>query len=206
MTSMPHEEGQRAELYALLAALLAAPPAAELYARLRAAPGAASSGADAPLAASFGALVAAARRLERDAVRDEYDALFQGTAKAEVMLHSSYYLAGALNEAPLVALRDDLRAIGLEGDPALGVTEDHIACLCEVMQHLIGGGNGSGDAIVLVAQRRFFGAHVAAWNGRLWDALAAHPRSDFYRAVARFGRDFLEIEAQAFEMLDAAQS
>lgn len=196
MTTTPQEEGQRAELYALLAALLAAPPAPELYARLRAAPGAASSDADAPLAASFGALAAAARRLERDTVRDEYDALFQGVAKAEVMLHSSYYLAGALNEAPLVAVRDDLRAIGLEGDPALGLTEDHIACLCEVMQHLIDAGED------LAAQRRFFATHLGAWHGALWDALAAHPRADFYRTVAAFAGDFLDVEAAAFEMID----
>lgn len=195
MTTSPQEEGQRAELYALLAALLAAPPAPELYARLRAAPGAASSDADAPLAASFGALAAAARRLERDTVRDEYDALFQGIAKAEVMLHSSYYLAGALNEAPLVALRDDLRAIGLEGDPALGLTEDHIACLCEAMQHLIAAGD-------LAAQRRFFGTHLQPWGAALCEVIAAQPRSDFYRAVAAFAGDFLDVEAVAFEMID----
>lgn len=187
------EESARAEAYALLAALLAAPPAAEWYDKLRAASIGAQRG---PVAERFGALVAAARRLDPAAVRDEYDALFLGIAKAEVMLYASHYLAGALNEAPLVALRDDLRAIGLERDPALGVTEDHIACLCEVMQHLIANAD-------LAAQRRFFDAHIAAWNGALWDALAAHPRSDFYRAVAGFGREFLGVEAQAFDMLES---
>lgn len=186
------EERARGEVYALLAALLAAPPAVELYERLRAAPAAEQGG---PVAKGFGALVAAARRIELAAVRDEYDALFLGIAKAEVMLYSSHYIAGALNEAPLVVLRDDLRAIDLERDPALGVTEDHIACLCEAMQHLVANAD-------LAAQRRFFDAHIAAWNGALWDALAAHPRSDFYRAVAGFGRGFLEVEAQAFAMLE----
>jgi TorA maturation chaperone TorD len=33
--------------------------------------------------------------------------------------------------------------------------------------------------------------------------LAAHPKADFYRAVAGFARDFFAIEAQGFDLLDA---
>ena len=65
--------------------------------------------------ASWGELVgrvAPARRSTTCA--DEYDALFLGIGKPEVFLYGSYYLAGTLNEKPLVALRDDLRALGLD--------------------------------------------------------------------------------------------
>ena len=48
--------------------------------------------------------------------RDEYDALFRGVGKPEVFLFGSYYLSGFLNEKPLVALRTDLRALGLARD------------------------------------------------------------------------------------------
>jgi TorA maturation chaperone TorD len=152
------------------------------------------------LETSFGALVAAARRLPPSAVRDEFDALFQGIGKPEVFLHASYFVAGALNEQPLVALRDDLRELGLERQPGQFMTEDHLACLCEAMRLLIVGDDpAAGD---LAMQRRFFDAHLRGWTGALWEALEGQPRSDFYRAVAAFARDFLSVEAQAFDMLD----
>lgn len=194
------EELARAEVYGLLAALLAAAPAEALYAQLQVAATEAPA-AGGFLEAAFGDLVASSRRLSRAAVGDEYDALFQGVGKPEVLLHASYYLAGALNDAPLVALRDDLRVLGLEPDPALATTEDHIACLCDVMRYLIAGGDAGVGT--LAAQRRFFAAHLQGWTDTLWDTLATHPRSDFYRAVAGFARDFLAVEVQAFEMLDA---
>ena len=45
---------------------------------------------------------------------DEYAALFGGVGKPEVFLYGSYYLAGMLNEKPLVAAARDLQALGLE--------------------------------------------------------------------------------------------
>jgi TorA maturation chaperone TorD len=197
------EELARAEVYGLLAALLAAAPSAELYAQLRVAATEAPA-AGALLEAAFGDLVASSRRITLEAVGAEHDALFHGVGKPAVLLQASYYLTGALNDLPLVALRDDLRALGLEADPALATTEDHIACLCEVMRYL----NAGGDAGVatLAAQRRFFDAHLQGWTEALWDALATHPRSDFYRAVAAFARDFFDVERQAFEMLELDQS
>ena len=194
------EELARAEVYGLLSALFDAAPSGDLYAQLQVAvtqaptPGAFLEGA-------FGALVAASRRAPLAAVREEYDALFLGTGKPEVFLYASYYLAGALNETPLVALRDELRRLGLERDPSLFVTEDHIACLCEVMRFLIAGD----DLAVsnLATQQRFFNAHLRAWADALWDALDNSPQSDFYHAVAAFARDFFSVEAQAFDMLDA---
>ncbi len=194
------EELARAEVYGLLSALFLAAPSEGLYGQLQVA----VTEAPAPgafLEGSFGALVEASRRLPLAAVRDEYVALFESIGKAEVFLHASYFIAGSLNEKPLVTLRDDLRALGLERDPALFVTEDHLACLCETMRFLIAGD----DLAVsnLATQQRFFNAHLRGWADALWEALEEHPRSEFYRAVAAFGRDFFSVEAQAFDMLDA---
>jgi len=194
------EEIARAEVYGLLAALLQDPPTEGLYEPLRLAPTEAPA-AGAFLERSFGELVAASRRLTVGEAADEYDALFQGIGKPEVFLYASFHVAGALNETPLVALRSDLATLGLEREPGLAVTEDHIACLCEVMRFLI-----AGDDLALcnlASQRRFFDRHLRPWADALWDAMASHPRADFYRAVAGFGRDFLAVEAQAFDMLDA---
>ncbi len=193
------EEIARAEVYGVLASLYHAPPSDELYAQLQVAPTVAPS-AGAFLETSWSGLVAASRRITRADVADEYVALFGGVAKPEVCLYGSWYLAGALNEKPLVELRDALAALGLERPVGVLETEDHIASLCEVMRFLI-----AGDDLAisnLAAQRRFFGAHLQPWIERLCDALAAHPRSDFYAALAAFTRDFFAVETQAFELLD----
>jgi TorA maturation chaperone TorD len=194
------EELARAEVYGLLTRLFYAPPDEALYGRLRGAP----TEAPAPggfLELHWGELVAAARRLELSAVCAEHDALFGGIGKPEVFLYGSYHLAGALNEKPLVALRHSLRRLGLERPDTVTETEDHLASLCEVMRYLIAGD----DLAVsnLEQQRRFFGEHLRPWVDTLCDALVAHPRADFYRALAQFSRDFFAVESQAFDLLDA---
>lgn len=193
------EELARAEVYGLLSALFNAAPSEDLYGQLQVAVTEAPA-AGAFLETAFGALVEASRRVPLAAVREEYDALFMGIGKPEVFLYASYFIAGSLNETPLVALRDELRELGLERDPALFVTEDHIACLCEVMRFLITGDDlGVSN---LATQQRFFNTHLRGWAEALWEALEMHPRSDFYRAVASLARDFFSVEAQAFDMLD----
>jgi TorA maturation chaperone TorD len=194
------EELARAEVYGLLAQLFYAPPSDELFAQLQVA----ATEAPAPgafLEASWTELVGASRRLSAQAVREEHEALFMGVGKPEVFLYGSYFIAGALNEKPLVALRHDLRALGLERPETVLETEDHIAALSEVMRYLIAGDDlGVSN---LANQQKFFNAHLRAWPDKLWDTLAAHPRADFYRAVSTFARDFLAVEAQGFDMLDA---
>jgi TorA maturation chaperone TorD len=192
------EELARAEVYGLLAQLFYAMPGDDLYAQLQVAP----TEAPAPgafLEAAWSEVVAASRRLTAAAVRDEYEALFMGVGKPEVFLYGSFFIAGALNEKPLVALRHDLRALGLERPEGVLETEDHIASLCEVMRWLIAGD----DLAVsnLARQQAFFDAHLRGWTDKLWDALAAHQRADFYRALAGFARDFFAVEAQGFDML-----
>ena len=193
------DELARAEVYGLLAALFQAAPSPELYAQLQVAV------TQAPVAGgflehSFSELVAASRRLPLDAVRTEYAALFEAIGRPEVFLYASYFVAGELNEKPLVVLRDALRALGIERDPMILETEDHIACLCEVMRYLI-----AGDEIALGSlstQKHFFDTQLRPWADDLWDALEVHPKSDFYRALAAFARDFFSVEAQAFDMLE----
>lgn len=194
------EEIARAEIYGLLAQLFYAPPVEALYAQLQVAVTQAPARGGF-LEASFGELVAASRRLTLAAVGDEYAALFHAIGKPEVFLYGSYYVAGALNEKPLVALRDELAALGLARTEGMGETEDHIAYLCEVMRYLI-----ASDEVApgnLAQQRRFFDTQLRGWVERMFDALAAHPKADFYRALALFARDFFAVEGQGFDLLDA---
>lgn len=194
------EETARAEVYGLLAALYYAPPAAGLLAPLRVAV------TEAPVAGGFleepwRTLVGAARELSDDAIRTEYDDLFGGVGKPEVFLYGSHYLSGFLNEKPLVKLRDDLAELGLARAEALSETEDHIACLCEVMRYLIAGD----DAAVcnLARQQAFFARHLQPWTEAMCATIAAHPKARFYGAVAGFTRAFLSVETQGFDLLDS---
>lgn len=199
VSSALDEEMARAEVYGLLAALYYAPPAPELLAQLRVAV------TEAPAAGGFleepwRALVGAARAADDAAVRAEYNALFGGVGKPEVYLFGSHYLAGFLNEKPLARLRADLQRLGLERDEAMPETEDHFACVCEVMRYLIAGD----DAAVanLANQKAFFVDHVQPWAPGMCDAVSAHPRAKFYAALAAFTQAFLGVEAQGFDMLD----
>ena len=192
-------ETARAELYGLLAALYYAPPTPDLLAQLRVAV------TEAPVAGGFleeswRALVGAARAQDDASLGAEYDALFGGIGKPEVYLYGSHYLSGFLNEKPLAALRTDLLRLGLARDDAMSETEDHIACLCEVMRYLIAGD----DVAVanLTQQREFFATHLQPWVTTLCDTLQTHPKARFYAALADLTRAFFSVEAQGFDMLD----
>lgn len=193
------EELARAEVYGLLASLYYAPPNQELYEQLQVAATEAPA-AGAFLESSWSDLVAASRRLARSQVEDEFAALFGGVGKPEVFLYGSWFVAGHLNEKPLVDLRRDLAALGLERGSGVLETEDHIATLCEVMRYLIAGDDVG--VCNLATQRRFFDAHLRPWTEALCAAIATSPRADFYRALAAFTRDFFAVEVQAFDLLD----
>lgn len=194
------EEFARAELYGLLAQLWLAPPDDALLRQFAVAvtqPPEPGGHLDAP----WSALVAALRATDVGAAAAEYDALFQGIGKPEILLYGSYYLSGYLNERPLAALRSDLQRLGLARDEARGETEDHLAYLFEVMRWLIAGDEV--EVCNLEQQRRFFRAHLQPWVEALCDAVEAHPRARTWRALAAFTRAFVQVEAQAFDMLES---
>jgi len=192
------EEVARAELYGVLAALYYAPPDAALLGALRAAVTQAPT-AGAFLEEPWQRLVAQARALDEAAIRAEYDALFGGVGRPDVQLYASHYLSGFLNDKPLAVLRDDLAALGLSPRPGMSETEDHIACLCEVMRFLIAGD----DAAVcnVTRQQAFFARQLQPWVEQLCAAIEAHPQARFYAALAALTRAFIQVEAQAFDML-----
>jgi TorA maturation chaperone TorD len=193
------EEIARAELYGLLARLWWAAPDAELLGAFQVAV------TEAPVPGAFleepwRHLVGVMRGVDARACHDEYDALFGGVGKPEIHLFGSHYLSGFLNDKPLAALRGDLARYGLARDERLGETEDHVACVFEVMRYLIAGD----DVAVanLTNQQAFFSAHVQPWLPALCDTVQAHPAARLYAALAAFTRAFVQVEAQGFDMLD----
>ncbi len=198
VTSALDEETARAEVYGLLAALFYAPPGPELLAQLRVAV------TEAPTAGGFleepwRQFVGTVRNLSDEQVATEYDALFGGVGKPEVYLFGSFYLSGFLNEKPLAALRSDLAALGLARDEAMPETEDHFACVCEVMRYLIAGDDV--EVANLTQQQKFFSAHVQPWVPAMCEAITAHPRARFYAALAGFTAAFVSVEAQGFDLM-----
>ncbi|TDM09800.1 MAG: hypothetical protein C4K60_03300 [Ideonella sp. MAG2] len=173
------EEGARAELYGVLALLWLTPPSAELLAQFRVAVTEAPE-AGAFLQGPWEALVGALRSTTVEQAQDEFDALFGGVGKPDVLVYGSHYLAGFLNEKPLALLRQDMAQLGLQGDAQSGQTEDHIASVFEVMRYLIAGD----DVAVcnLEQQRRFFRTHIQPWAEQLCNAVDAHPRAQLWRA------------------------
>ncbi|QBM27372.1 TorD/DmsD family molecular chaperone [Hydrogenophaga pseudoflava] len=198
VSSALDEETARAEVYGLLAALYYAPPGPDLLAQLRVAV------TEAPAAGGFleepwRQFVGTVRDLSDEQVANEYDALFGGVGKPEVYLFGSFYLSGFLNEKPLAALRSDLAALGLARDEAMPETEDHFACVCEVMRYLIAGDDV--EVANLTQQQKFFSAHVQPWVPAMCEAISAHPKARFYAALAGFTAAFVSVESQGFDLM-----
>jgi TorA maturation chaperone TorD len=193
------EELARAELYGLLSCLWHAPPDEAMLAQFRVA----VTQAPVPggyLEAPWGELVAAMRATSVAEAAAEHDALFHGVGKPEVFAYASFHLSGFLNEKPLALLRADLARLGLTRDEQSLETEDHIAYELEVMRWLI-----AGDDVAtcnLEQQRRFFRAHLQTWVDKLCEAVLAQPRAHTWRAVALFTAAFMQVEAQAFDLLE----
>jgi len=198
VSSALDEETARAEVYGLLAALYYAPPSPDLLSQLRVAV------TEAPAAGGFleepwRQFVGVVRELSDEQVANEYDALFGGVGKPEVYLFGSYYLSGFLNEKPLAALRGDLATLGLARDETMPETEDHFACVCEVMRYLIAGDDV--EVANLTQQQKFFSAHVQPWATPMCDAITAHPKARFYAALAGFTAAFVSVETQGFDLM-----
>ena len=186
-------ERLRANVYALLARFLSRPADAATLAEA-----AGWTGDDSEFGMAVSGLARGAAGADPKTIKDEYEALFIGVGRGELLPYGSYYLTGFLNEKPLARVRQSLRELGVERDPAIKDPEDHIAALLDVMVGLIlGTFRGGAD---LAAQRRFFDDHIASWADYFFKDLEQAKTADLYKAVGSVGRAFMAIEKAAFEM------
>ncbi|MDQ2092183.1 TorD/DmsD family molecular chaperone [Marimonas arenosa] len=187
------EDHLRADLYALLSGLLSAPPDAATLDQL-----AGIQGDESELGQNIALLARMAGNITpRDAER-EYNALFIGLTRGELLPFASYYLTGFLNEKPLAVLRQDMTRLGIEKSGDHSEPEDHIATLLEIMAGLIRGQFAA--PICLNVQKEFFTAHLKPWAEHFFSDLEKAKGSALYVPVGRIGRIFMEIEDQAFRM------
>ena len=190
--TVAEEDLLRVGVYRLLARLLSGPPD---DACLRLVAGIGSDRSELGLALhALSRLAASATPVD---LRDEYQALFIGIGRGELVPFGSFYQTGFLNEKPLAVLRDDLRQLGIERQPGNPEPEDHVASLCEVMAGLIDGSLGDG---AMATQQRFFAHHLAPWAKQFFLDLERARESRFYAPVGTIGQLFIDIESTAFEM------
>ena len=191
--AIAEEDRLRADLYDLLGALLAAPPDAALLGQC-----AGLDGDDTALGRAVRGLARVASATGPAKARAEFDALFIGLGRGELLPFASYYLTGFLNEKPLAKLRRDMALAGIERSPTVFEPEDGIASLMEIMAGLIRGRFGAPAPVE--RQRDFFGAHVGPWAGHFFADLEGARGSVLYAPVGAMGRAFMEIEREAFRM------
>jgi len=188
-----NEQRYRASAYALLAALLRAAPDQALLEHVSKLSPSAEVEPDA-LAEAMAQLAAAAPTFDEDQLEDEYNNLFIGIGKGEIVPYLSWYLTGFLMEQPLSDLRDDLAALGFERSENTHEPEDHISAIFEVFSVMIS------DASSFTDQQRFFEKHMKPWLQRFFTDLEKARSADFFKPVARFGAAFIELEQDYLSM------
>lgn len=192
-TNVLEEDRLRADLYDFLAALLVRPPAEDLLKKCRA-----LEGDDTPLGEAIGALSAVARVHNVVGVEREFNRLFIGVGRGELLPFASVYMTGFLNEKPLAALRNDMIRFGVERSPDVFEPEDNIGSLCEIMAGLITGRFGA--PLSIQGQYDFFSRHIGPWAEHFFTDLEGAQTSVFYAPVGTIGRMFMEIEKDAFRL------
>ena len=187
------EDFLRADLYDYLGALLAGPPDKDF---LKQAAG--LSGDETDMGQAIAALARVAKASNEAAAEREYNALFVGLARGELLPYASFYMTGFLNEKPLAELRNDMARLGIERSPNKFEPEDNIASLCEMMAGMIRGRFGA--PVDLDVQKAFFNKHIGPWAAHFFTDLEGAKNSVLYAPVGAVGRVFMEIEREAFRM------
>ncbi|RDL29093.1 TorD/DmsD family molecular chaperone [Photobacterium damselae] len=143
------------------------------------------------MAAAWPLLKLAAQKATPIAVAEEYQDLFIGIGRGDVVPYGSWYLTGSLMEMPLAHLRSDLKQLGYERNESVKEPEDHIAALLEVMAMLVEGGDEH-------LQRTFFNRHLAPWCEKVSTDIKTAKSAVFYTAVGELALQFLTVEKTRF--------
>ncbi|GEM79646.1 TorD/DmsD family molecular chaperone [Vibrio superstes] len=179
-------QAPRADIYLLLATLFRQPPNSDLLKWLA---DIETEDSNSQMSADWQALKQAASQATQQELEEEYQDLFIGVGRGEVMPFASWHLSGALMEKPLIALRQDLTALGFERNDSVKEPEDHIAAICEVMAMLVEENSPQ--------QGVFFNRHIGTWYKDLVKQIQNANAAGFYVVVASLLASFLELEAVA---------
>ncbi|GHF43967.1 TorD/DmsD family molecular chaperone [Seohaeicola zhoushanensis] len=192
-TAIAEEDRLRADLYNFLGVLLSAPPEQILLDQA-----AGLAGDESALGQAIDGLARVAKVTKPQAAEREFNALFIGLGRGELLPYASYYLTGFLNEKPLAQLRADMAAQGITRAPNVYEPEDNIASLMEMMAGMIVGRFGA--PVALAGQRAFWNRHIGPWAPHFFADLEGAKNSVLYASVGAVGRIFMTIEKDAFKL------
>lgn len=188
-------DATRVQAYALLARLLRRPPSSEFLVRLTGLRGDAS-----PWGEALNDLARAAGDVDPAEVEREFNRLFIGLNRGELVPYASFYLTGFLQDRPLVDLRAEMARLGIARSAEVVEPEDHIAALLEMMAGLIDG--RFGKCAPVGEQHKFFEHHLSRWAPDLFRDMLEAKSASFYRSVGGLGCLLMEIEENAFALSD----
>jgi len=193
VSQISEEDEARSGVYALLGAVLVRPCSQELRAFIQ------SIGEDGDAVDGglpWRELKEQITVADLEALGHDFHDLFVGLGRGELLPYGSVYLTGFLQEKPLAELRVDLRKLGFETSEGTHEPEDHAGALCEVMSIM----TGTPDEFSYDTQKAFFEKHMGSWMTAFFDDLIKARDSGFYRVVGEFGKSFMQIEKQYFDM------
>jgi len=193
IAEVPEEDRLRADLYNYLGLMLAGPPDQLLLDQ-----SAALSGDETDLGQAINGLARVAKISKPKDVQTEYNALFIGLGRGELLPFASYYLTGFLNEKPLANLRATMADFGMTRADDVFEPEDNIASLMEMMAGMIVGRFGRVASVA--EQQMFFNAHIGTWASHYFNDLQGAKSSILYASIGAVGLAFMEIEKEAFRM------
>ena len=174
----------RTDIYLMLASLFRAPPSQSQLQFL------ADLGIEdnsSVMSQCWLALRHAAQHTDIHSLEEEYQWLFIGIGRGEVVPFASWHLTGSLMEKPLADLRQHMAQLGLQRSDSVKEPEDHIAALCESMAWLI--------SDMPEQQGEFFHRHISSWFNHLAQQIEQAEHANFYRTVSQVFKAFLSLES-----------
>ncbi|MCG9582557.1 molecular chaperone [Vibrio tubiashii] len=177
----------RADIYLLLSSLYRQQPSTELIAFLSQLE---TEQAESAMQLAWHKVKSAAIESSQEQLEDEYQELFIGIGRGEVVPFASWHLTGSLMEKPLASIRHDLGLLGLEREEQVKEPEDHFSALCEVMSVL------TDEEEEL--QQVFFNKHLGTWFSSLVKQVKEAKNASFYLAVAELTNAFMTLEQVRF--------
>ncbi|MCG3728398.1 molecular chaperone [Vibrio cincinnatiensis] len=180
---MEQADAMRAEIYLLLASLFRRAPNQEQKAFLAEL---AVEEKESAMSQAWQNVVDAARQANVNQLEEEYQTVFIGIGRGEVVPFASWHITGSLMEKPLAELRQHMVELGLSRNETVKEPEDHISALCESMALLITEASEQ--------QQVFFHRHITPWFEKLAAQIAQAQHAHFYRSIGALMQAFFRLE------------